>query len=193
MSNVKGYTNKQLLRQVKKANNYAGIPKGYWILGVKSTEDEYNIFDDKFYLFHGTKFVMVSTGTVNPGGTVLKNYSKYNNKGALIVKSDEWYYDLWAPGMHNGRMKALKQVEPILYYRDGNKNNKSEEIGIVYSGIRGINFHTASYDYKVGFIRKLIGGWSAGCQVVASVSKYYKMLKLVWGQPRTTFVLIKEF
>ncbi len=193
MSNVKRYTDKQLLDQVRTANNYLGLPKDYWILGVKSSEDGYNIFDDKFYLFKGAKFIMVADGTTNPGGTVLKNYSKYNKKGALIVKSDEWYYDLWRPGMHNGKMKALKQAEPILYYRDGDKDNRAEEIGELYRGMRGINFHTASYNHKVGFIKKFIGGWSAGCQVIADVEKYYKMLNLVYGQSRTSFVLIKEF
>ena len=48
MSNVKNYTDKQLLDRVKLMINYKDIPSGYWILGVRSNEDQANVFDDKF-------------------------------------------------------------------------------------------------------------------------------------------------
>lgn len=136
---------------------------------------------------------MVTTGTTNAGTTGLHNYEKYSKDGVLIVKTNEWYYGLWKFGLHRGRMPALKQIRPIKYFRDWNKNKKVEEIGKMYEGIRGINFHTVTYQKAMNLIRKLIGGWSVGCQVINNVRKYFEILDLVKGQKDVTYCLIKEF
>lgn len=190
---VKGYSDKALLDRVAQLPSFKGFPSKYWILGVQSQEDTYNKFDDKFYIFKGKKFIKVVYGTTNAGTTGLMNYEKYNKYGVLVVKTDEWYHGLWKFGYHRGRMPALKQVRPIKYFRDWNKNRKIEEIGKLYSGIKGINFHTVLYQKNLSFIRKLIGGWSVGCQVVNNVREYYKVLDLVKDQSQVTYCLIKEF
>jgi hypothetical protein len=190
---VRGYKDKELLDRVSALDSFKGFPESYWILGVQSKEDTYNHFDDKFYLFRGRKFIMVTTGTTNAGTTGIKNYERYSDKGVLVVKTDEWYHGLWKYGMHRKRMPALKQVRPIKYFRDWNKNECIEEIGKGYEGMRGINFHTVTYQGNVSLIKKLIGGWSAGCQVINNVRKYYKMLGYVKEQPYVTYCLIKEF
>tara|TARA_R110000796_G_scaffold118268_1_gene231705 strand:- start:160 stop:741 length:582 start_codon:yes stop_codon:yes gene_type:complete len=193
MSNVKSYSDVKLLNRVRKTEGFKGIPKDYWILGVQSNEDAYNQFDDKFYIWKGNKFVMVVEGTTNAGTTGLKNYSKYNSKGVAVIKTDEWYYDLWKYGLHRGRMPALKQIKKIKFYRDWNKNNKVEETGKLYESIIGINFHTVLYEKKLSFWRKLIGGWSVGCQVVNHVGKYYEVLGLVKNQSSVSYCLLKEW
>lgn len=190
---VKKYRAWELLKRVKELDSFVGIPKGYWILGVQSNEDVFNRFDDKFYLFKGRKFIMVLSGTTNAGSTGIKHYERYSNKGVLVVKTDEWYYDLWKPGYHRGKMAALRQHKPIKYYRDWNKNTRIEEIGELREGMRGINFHTVIYGKYTNFIRKWIGGWSVGCQVANNVARYYKLLKYVWNQPTVSYCLIKEF
>lgn len=190
---VRGYKTQELLDKVKSLPSFSCLPKGYWILGVQSKEDTFNHFDDKFYLFKGEKFISVSTGTTNAGTTGLMNYSRYNKNGVLIVKTDEWYYDLWKYGLHRGRMPALRQVRPIKYFRDWNKNQKAEEIGEIKEGIKGINFHTVTYQKNLSLIKRLIGGWSVGCQVINNVGKYYKVLDRVKHQEAVTYCLIKEF
>lgn len=190
---VRNYTTQELLDRVSKLASFKGIPPNYWILGVQSKEDTYNHFDDKFYLFKGRKFVSVVTGTTNAGTTGLMNYSRYNKNGVLIVKTNEWYPGLWRYGLHKGKMPALKQIRPIKYFRDWNKNKKVEELGKEKSGLKGINFHTVSYQKNLSFIRKLIGGWSVGCQVVNNVGKYYQILDKVKNQKDITYCLIKEF
>jgi len=40
MSNVKSYTDIQLLDKVKTLKGFKGIPETYWILAVRSNEDE---------------------------------------------------------------------------------------------------------------------------------------------------------
>lgn len=189
---MKNYTDEQLLNRVKGLKSFIRIPNDYWILGVQSKEDKFNEFDDKFYLFKGEKFIMVTTGTTNAGLTGLKHYDTYNPNGCAVIKTDEWYYNLWKPGLHKGKMRALKQYSAIKYYRDWNKNEKAEEIGNINEGIIGINFHTASYQpYNV--ITRLIGGWSTGCQVANNTADYYKILDYIGNQDVVSYCLIKEF
>lgn len=190
---VRGYKTHELLNKVSKLDSFKGIPPGYWILGVQSNEDTYNRFDDKFYVFKGRKFITVVTGTTNAGTTGLKNYEKYNKNGVLVVKTNEWYHGLWKFGYHRGKMPALKQVRPIKYYRDWNKNERIEEVGELKEGLKGINFHTVLYQRNLSFIRKLIGGWSVGCQVVNNVGRYYEILNKLKHQDYVTYCLIKEF
>jgi hypothetical protein len=191
-TNVKGYSDKQLLDRVKELDSYQGIPRGYWLLGVQSNEDEFNVFDDKFYLFKDEQFVMVTSGTTNPGASALKDYTKYNKLGAAVIKVDQWSYNLWSPGLHRGKMQALRQVNPVKYYRDGNKDKKSEQSGKVHEGIIYINFHTSSYTRKTGS-SNVIGAWSAGCQVCNNFTDYYKIMGLVSNQSFISYCLIKEF
>jgi len=192
-SNVRGYGDKELLDRVKSLPSFKRIPKGYWILGVQSNEDETNKFDDKFYCFKGEKFICVSTGTTNAGINGLKGYDKYNKHGVAVVKTDEWYYGLWKYGKHRGKMEALRQVKPIKYYRDGNKNDKIEEMGKMYEGIIGINFHCNTYSKTSEYVRELIGGWSLGCQVPNLVKIYYRIIGLCKNQSNVSYCLIKEF
>ena len=193
MTNVKNYNDKQILDRVKSLKSFKGIPKGYWIVGIRSEEDAPNKYDDKFYLFNGEQFVKVVTGTTNPGTPILQGgFLKYNKVGAAVVKADEVYYDVWKFGLHQGKMPALKQVGPFIVYRDGDKDGKSEEIGAPITGSGyGINFHTCSYLEKV--VGENIGGWSAGCQVVNNTEQYYMVINLIKNQNRITYCLLKEF
>ena len=195
MTNVKNYTTDQLLDRVESLKSFKTFPLGYWIVGVRSEEDAPNKYDDKFYLFNGEEFVKVVTGTTNPGTPILEGgFLKYNRVGAAVVKSDEWYYNVWAYGLHQGKMPALRQVGNFIVYRDGDKDNKSEEIGapIVGSGY-GINFHSISNDLSVKKIGENIGGWSAGCQVCNNVEQYSMIINMIKNQNRITYCLLKEF
>lgn len=193
MAGVRPYTDDQLLSHCRSLKSFIDFPHNYWILGVQSNEDAYDLFDDKFYLYHAGTFIMVLTGTTNAGSKALLNYKKYNRLGTAIIKTDEWYYGIWRIGLHKKRMVALKQIRPILHYRDGNRNRKSEQSGKLYNKLIGVEFHTATYTGTPGFVRKLIGGWSAGCQVANEIDKYYKVIKLVKSQESVSYCLIKEF
>jgi len=192
---VKNYTDKELLGKVKSLPSFKSIPSGYWILGVRSLEDIPNKFDDKFYLFKGEEFVMVLQGTTNPGTPILeKGYLKYNNVGAAVVKSNEWYYDVWKYGLHQGKMPALLQLgNSIKVYRDGDNDKKSEEIGKFIEGYYGINFHSNNYDLSTKLKKEDINGWSAGCQVSNDIPKYATLIQLVKSQSTVSYCLIKEF
>jgi hypothetical protein len=195
MTNVRTYNDKQLLAKVKSLPSFKSIPEGYWILGVRSNEDAPNKYDDKFYIFNGELFVTVLTGTTNPGTPILEGgFIKYNKAGAAIVKSDEWYYDVWTYGLHMGKMPALKQVGNFIVYRDGDRDNKAEELGVPIKGSGyGINFHAATWDENFKGEQENIGNWSAGCQVCNNKQKHLAAVKMMKSQKRITYVLLNEF
>jgi hypothetical protein len=98
---VKKYTDQQLLMKASSIHGFEEFPAEYWILGVRSKSDTADGFDDKFYVYNGIEFIMMTTGSTNSGVYGLLNFKKWNSKGAAVVKSNEWYYDLWKPGMHS--------------------------------------------------------------------------------------------
>jgi hypothetical protein len=194
------YNSKLVIERVKQLGDYTKKNKpmsewGYWICGVRSEADEADRFDDTFYLFKGEEFIMETTGTTNPGVEVLKGgFRKYNNDGAAVVESDRIYWGVWKYGKHLGWMPALKQLgNSITIWRDGNCNDRSEEIGKRTTGWYGINFHTATKSYMMDIVKTLIGGWSAGCQVANNTKDYRKIINLCKTQDKTTYVLLKEF
>lgn len=189
---VKNYTTEQLLNKVKSLPSFNGFPKDFWILGLQSQEDSFNLFDDKFYLFNGQKFILVTSGTTNAGKNGLMNYSDYNPQGVAVVKTNEFYYNVWKFGLHKGKMEALKQVKAFLISRDGDKDQKIEE-GLSLPVICGINFHANTYDMKSTEIKEIIGGWSLGCQVVNNIPKYTKIIELIKPQKVVSYCLLKEF
>jgi hypothetical protein len=192
---VRSYTSKQLLDKVKTLKSFVVIPSGYWILGVQSNEDAYDRFDDKFYLFKGEDFIMVTTGTTNAGSDGQQNFEKYNAKGVAVLPTNTWFYDIWSFGLHQGKMQALKQVKPITLFRDNIKNKKIDEVQQQTAALVGINFHTVSYTKKAGsgYIGSTIGSWSVGCQVANNIDQYYQLLNLVKNQKTVSYCLIKEF
>jgi len=195
MTNVRTYNDKQLLAKVKSLPSFKSIPEGYWILGVRSNEDAPNKYDDKFYIFKGEKFDSVLLGTTNPGTPILEGgFIKYNKVGAAIVKADEWYYDVWTYGLHMGKMPALKQVGNFIVFRDGDRDNKAEELGVPIKGSGyGINFHAATWDENFKGEQENIGNWSAGCQVCNNKQKHLAAVKMMKSQKRVTYVLLNEF
>lgn len=189
---MRRYLVNELLDKIKSFKSYKDIPKGYWIIGIRSKSDNPDEFDDMFYLMYNDTIITITTGTTNPGLYSLKNYNTYGVKGSAVIKSDEIYYDVWSYGLHKNRMPALRQVKPMLYYRDYDKDSKSEEIGELNKGIIGINFHTSSYD-KASIITKNIGKWSYGCQVCNNIKEYYHILDTIKKQKYITYCLINEF
>ena len=191
---VKSYSDSQLLERVKSIKSFKGIPEGYWILGVRSNEDQPNKFDDKFYIWNGEKFITMTSGTTNPGTPILESgFLKYNKVGAAVVKSDEWYYGVWKYGLHKGKMPALLQVGKIKVHRDGDKDKKAEELGAPIEGYYGINFHTNTWNLDSKEIKENIGEWSAGCQVANNVEKYSMIINMLKKQHNITYCLINEF
>ncbi len=84
MSNVRSYTDTELLERVFDLDTFKGFPDNYWQIWVRSNEDAFNKFDDKVYLFRGKKFVSVNKCTTNAGKTGLLNFDKNNKLGGGV-------------------------------------------------------------------------------------------------------------
>lgn len=197
---VRAYTDKQLLDHVKSLPDFNGIPDGIWILGVRSNEDTPDTYDDKFYLFEGETFLEVLTGTTHAGGKILKGgFLRFNKVGAFILKSDSWYYDVWKYIYRSSRGHELRQVRPMAGYRDGDMDDKAEEIGEMIVGLFGINFHTNTFKWYNSVVNWIIGSWSAGCQVTNMRDKFLKWMnvfksrKASGKQPYVSYCIINEF
>jgi len=191
MSNVRSYTDKELLERVKSLDTFTHIPDGYWLIGVRSNEDAYNKFDDKFYLFQGEKFIAVYQGTTNPGDKALKDYASYNPNGAAILQSDTIIYDSHKRGISKGRM-VYRQNKPFPYYRDYDMDNFSEEIGEVHEGIIYAHIHDVKLDGQ-DIYKEYINGWSLACQVMNNGAEWDEFMLLTAGQDYITYCLLQEF
>lgn len=200
MTNVKSYTDKQLIDRMKSLPSFLYVPKGKHIIVVRSNEDAFDVFDDKLYLFEHERCVAVMSCTSNSGGYGLKNYLKWNGLGTAVIKFDEVYYNAFIKSdgkkypHHNGKMQCLRQIAPLKYYRDSNKDNKIDESGKIYTGINATNVHCNSYSQKNGIVSWLIGGWSTGCTVVNDLTKYWYFLiaRIPYNEP-VTYTGLKEF
>ena len=179
----------------KRSGGFKKIPSGFWLLFVRrSLEDQKpNEFNDVCYLMNGTNSVDNFTCTTVPGLPALKGgYKKYNKKGAAVLKSNIWMYDSFKKGLHNGRMKCLRQDKDLWAYRDGDNDNKAEQLGQATLGMWHTNIHTVSYKRFTDYIKKFIGGWSYGCIVFNNLDEYYRMLSFFYDDP-VTALIIDEF
>jgi hypothetical protein len=194
MSAVRNYTAQQLLDRVKQVQNFKGIPKGFWLLGVRSEEDLPNVFDDKIYFFEGERFICVTSATTNPGTTVLRSFERFNAKGAAVMVADHWYNDVWIKGKHQGKVTALLQLGArVKVWRDNNKNEKSGDTGEIQEGFFGINFHPNTHDFNAKTTGTLVNGWSAGCQVVNNMDRYRQIMNAIPANVKVSYCLLNEF
>jgi hypothetical protein len=194
MTNVQNYTDEQLVARVKShAQGYTKIPEGYWMIYVRSSENEFDKFDDKRYLMKGEKCLQVATCTTNAGKYGLKQFAEYNKLGCAVLKADHMVYDYGRKGLHKGKAKAWVQNKPWPYFRDNDKDELAEESGKVYMDVIGANLHTSSYIAGNKKITANIGAWSTACQVDDSTLKFEEAYKMTGDQKDLTVCILNEF
>lgn len=182
MNNVRKYTNEQLVNRFKSMKNYKGIPKGKYLILVRSTEDATDLFDDKSYLMEGEECLMVQPCTTNKG-----------LKGTAVMLADHINYDAHRFGLHRKKMRALRQIKGVPYQRDFDKDGKTDETGVIYNDIIYMNIHGATYIKGSDLVAKRIGGWSEGCIVHNNNDLYEKMIDLLEKQEAVTSVVLREW
>ncbi len=189
------YTDEQLIERVEaNANGFAGWKKGVYLVAVRSSDDIPDAFDDKAYIFEcdsdGVKptFWKVANCTTHPGVDVLLNYaSKYNPAGAPVLKSDQLVYGSHAFGKHKG-YAAYQQVKNFPYFRDKDRDKKSEEHAPELSGNIAANVHRANPN-KVSVVNR---NWSAGCIVMNDPNRFKAFMTFMAKRPLSVCVL-KQF
>jgi hypothetical protein len=181
MSNVRAYTDKEILDKVETLDTFKGWKKGKYDIWIRSNEDEFDKFDDKVYSFEvlveneRPKFVMVCTGTTNAGSQGLLNFEKNNSLGCAILMTNTIVYKSHTFGYHKGDTDHPAYIQSFKvgfpYTRDNDKDKQAENYGKVYTNRIGANCHRA------GAKSVLIGGWSVACLVRNILDEYNKWLK----------------
>lgn len=189
---VRSYTDDQLISRVEALPTFKGWKKGVYDKWVRSNEDLFNQFDDKVYTFECVedgqrpKFIMVCSGTSNAGAQGLKSFESYNSKGCAILKADTIVYGSHTYGLHRGKYPAYRQAKGFPYFRDNDKDEKSEEIGKEYNDIIGANCH------KAGWFSKQIDGWSLACLVRNQQAQFDKWMSFM-NKRVLTVAILNEF
>lgn len=196
-TNVRNYGDKELLNAMRRSKGFTHIPKGHHIIAVASSEDQPDSFDDKNYHFFGTKFLGVMSCTTHAGLKALKNPFRFNRLGVAVVLPGIYYNTfIKSDGKyvrhHNGKVQCLRQIAPMKYVRDGNKDSKIDYTGKVFEGNYSTNIHPNTYNSKRRVERFVIGTWSYGCNVVNDLDKYWEMLDNIPYNSPVTYTLIKE-
>lgn len=189
-TNVRSYTDRQILDKVRACPSFRGFPTNYWLIGVRSNEDAFNRFDDKFYCFKGERFVDAWKCTTNAGTDML---NPTNPRGEAVLKSGDIYYDSHERRKHRGKVMAYCQHSALPLHRDNDRDRRTEEAGNARDEIVGINIHPASYQAGSQAERLAIQGWSQGCQVFAVRSDFDEFMKLTEGQHLLTYALLAEW
>jgi hypothetical protein len=182
MTNVKSYTDQQILDRCASLPSFKGFPTTYWACAVRSVEDANDQFDDKVYLFRGEKFVMVQSCTTNKG-----------NKGTGVVCADEWNYGCYQVGKHKGKTLAGVQILGMKYQRDFTVDGQTNPTTEIMHDIRGFNFHAADHDLTKKIVKVNIGGWSEGCIVMNDIPKFVKMMEYFKTQKVFSVIILNEF
>jgi hypothetical protein len=144
------------------------------LIGIRSRDGNSNRFNDvlcvAFYTA-GSHHLFVFDATTDPGLYWRENLANVN--GTAIVKPGQ-YPGLWKLGQHQGKYSALVQNRPITVYRDADRDRELDLNAATETGLFGINCHRAS---PTGMSRE-VSRWSAGCQVLASVTDFQILMAL---------------
>lgn len=117
-----------------------------------------NLFDDEFWLVYedkGVKYTYQFACTTDAGFTYLKK--PMNKNGTAIIVPGQ-YRSTYTIGNHTN-YEALRQIKPMKYYRDGDRDLQHDLSGKIYEEIAYTNIH------KAGKNSTDINNWSAGCIV----------------------------
>ena len=113
-----------------------------------------------------------------------------STKGTAILVPGQ-YLNVYKIDDHKGEYPALCQRGEVKVWRDNNKDNILDWEGETDTGEKfGINIHRA------GQTSKIVGDWSAGCQVIANRKDFKRMMKLAHKQNKKkktfTYTLLTE-
>ena len=146
------------------------------IFGIRDDENTADTFNDLICLLYkvNNKWVLKKySATTDPGLYYRKNL--LNSNGTAILQ-DGYYRSTWQIGLHKGKYTALVQRKPVKLWRDNNKDNKLDRKGETYEEMAGINIHHAS---GTSTPSSSIGLYSAGCQVIASITDWNEFIDIV--------------
>jgi len=164
-------------------------------IGVRSKDMTPGVFNDimvAMWKHRGSWNILQFPCTTDPGVYYLEH--PLNVIGTGILKPGQ-YKGMWTQGFHQGKYPAYTQNAPCTLYRDNDKDNEMDIVGVKEeTGMFGINGHRAMENLKT----QRVGKFSAGCQVIQSPNDYEIWFNLGqaaifegWSN-KFTYTLIKE-
>ena len=133
------------------------------IIGLRNLADkDSNLFNDTLHIVYklGEKWIDESCQcTTDPGAYWLQ---KPDYKPCAIYYHDQQARGAYQIGLHKGK-PALRQVKPVKFWRDGNKDQHMDYEGVVYTDLIYVNIHRASTRPQGSHY---VNKWSGGCQVL---------------------------
>ncbi len=152
------------------------------IFGIRAASTTPNAFDDLVGCAYRDASLAwcceVWKATTDPGLYWLRNPGKVAGTAILVPGQ---YRGVYAIDKHNGSYEALCQRNgDVTVYRDADRDGTLDTDGPKDTGRFGINIHHASYTGT----SILVGKWSAGCQVIASIEDFNRLMELARLQIR---------
>ena len=162
------------------------------IIGIRNDNNIPNQFDDSLVIIwkHTNQWhFRIYKATTDPGLYYLENPID-EEVGTAILKEGQ-YQGVYRVGKHKSYI-ALEQFRPITVVRDFNRDNKLNfKGGRISTGLFKINIHRANSKLE----SKVVGKWSAGCQVLANPNEFADLINLTkkairyWGNSFTYTLL----
>ena len=140
------------------------------IIAVRNLENNPNVFDDKLhvcYLLGGEWKEHIFQVTTDPGRFYLEDESYRDGKGVAVIYHPQQARGAYKIGLHGGKYEALRQWQPIKFWRDRNFDDKADYAGEVHKDLIYVNIHRASIKGSTQ-----IGRYSAGCIVFSDPKEF---------------------
>ena len=189
-----------LILQRIQAAGYAIFQNGPYdlnLFGIRSAHLFPGSFDDlmgcAYQNVEGSWVVEYWQATTDPGLYWLEH--PQNVKGCAILCPGQ-YRGVYAIDKHAGAYDALCQRNgPVTVWRDNDRDKVLDHDVETDTGMFGINLHHASYTGT----SSVVGKWSAGCQVIANIKDFERMMELARlqqqhhpGWKSYTYTLLEE-
>lgn len=146
------------------------------IRNVKNPKD--NLFDDEIVIAYrlNEKWITETAAfTTDPGRYWL---TKPDYKACAVYYHPQQARGAYKIDLHRG-YKALRQIQPVQFWRDTNKDEHANYEGAIHKGLIGLNIHRSSTN-KGG--STYVDRWSAGCQVFQNNDDFQRFLELCENQ-----------
>ena len=178
----------EIIKEVLHKKGYGYFEEELNIIGVRSSNDIANSFDDWIYLIQeGGEEVKIYPVTTDPGKYWLENPMNVEGTAILVPGQYEGAYTI---GLHRGKYEALRQSRPVKVWRDNTKDTKLDKEGKIYEGMFGINIHRSNATSQSRVVEK----WSAGCQVFQKAADFNEFMKIckASGQKAFSYTLLEK-
>lgn len=157
----------EYLKNYYKEHNYP--IKAFNLIGIRNEKGmKDDVINDRLGFFTDTEYFLC-TGTTDP--SVYWTTSKERNAAGTFHLIEGYHDSIWTFGNHKGYpalVNDYRKCKPTKGWRDVNYNFTRDSKDIIVCDYYGVNFHRMHET----ILMKLIGKYSAGCQVVRDINDF---------------------